>query len=49
MKLREAAEIVRKGVVDTFAYYAFPPTHWRQIRTNNPWSESFVRFADERG
>ena len=36
MKLRDAAEIVRKGVADTFAYYAFPSTHWRQIRTNNP-------------
>lgn len=36
MKLREAADVVRKGVADTFAYYAFPPTHWRQIRTNNP-------------
>ena len=36
MKLRDAAEIVRKGIADTFAYYAFPSTHWRQIRTNNP-------------
>jgi transposase-like protein len=36
MKVREPAEIVRKGVADTFAYYAFPATHWRQIRTNNP-------------
>jgi transposase-like protein len=36
MKLRDAAEIVRKGIADTFGYYAFPATHWRQIRTNNP-------------
>jgi putative transposase len=36
MKLRAAAEIVRKGIADTFSFYAFPATHWRQIRTNNP-------------
>lgn len=36
MKLRDAAQVLRAGVQDTLAYYAFPATHWRQIRTNNP-------------
>ena len=35
-KLRQAAEIVRKGIDDTLAYYDFPDAHWRSIRTNNP-------------
>ena len=35
-KLRQAAEIVRKGIDDTLAYYDFPDAHWRRIRTNNP-------------
>lgn len=36
MKLKGAAQIVRTGIADTLACYAFPTTHWRQIRTNNP-------------
>ena len=24
------------SVADTLTYYAFPSTHWRHIRTNNP-------------
>jgi transposase-like protein len=32
LKLRSAAELVEQ----TLVYYAFPSTHWRQIRTNNP-------------
>jgi putative transposase len=36
MKLKKAAEIVREGYVETLSYYAFPPEHARQIRTNNP-------------
>ena len=36
MKLRKAATLVRDTVTQTLTYYAFPSTHWRQIRTNNP-------------
>jgi putative transposase len=36
MKLKNAAAIVSEGIEDTMSYYAFPPEHWRRIRTNNP-------------
>jgi putative transposase len=36
MKLRTAAELVEQKVVETLIYYAYPSTHWRQIKTNNP-------------
>jgi putative transposase len=36
MKLTAAADKVATGIAETFAYYAFPETHWRRIRTNNP-------------
>jgi transposase-like protein len=36
MKLNAAADKVAAHVAETFAYYAFPETHWRRIRTNNP-------------
>ena len=36
MKLRKAATLVRETVNQTLTYSAFPSTHWRQIRTNNP-------------
>ena len=36
MKLRKATTLVRETVNQTLTYYAFPSTHWRQIRTNNP-------------
>ena len=36
MKLRTAAELVEQKVGETMSYYAYPWTHWRQIRTNNP-------------
>ena len=36
MKLRKAATLVRDTAAQTLTYYAFPSTHWRQIRTNNP-------------
>ncbi len=35
-KLRQAAQVVLKGIEDTLAYYDFPDAHWRRIRTNNP-------------
>jgi putative transposase len=36
LKPRTAAELVEQKVVETLTYYAYPSTHWRQIRTNNP-------------
>jgi transposase-like protein len=36
MRLDKAASIVASGSDETFSYYAFPATHWRHIRTNNP-------------
>jgi len=36
MKLRNAAELVEQKVGETLTYYAYPSTHWRQIKTNNP-------------
>jgi putative transposase len=36
LKLRSAAELVEQKVEETMTYYAYPSTHWRQIRTNNP-------------
>ena len=36
MKLGKAARLVTEAVAETLTYYAFPSTHWRQIRTNNP-------------
>jgi transposase-like protein len=36
MKLKSAAELVEQKAAETLTYYAYPSTHWRQIRTNNP-------------
>ena len=36
MKLPKAAELVETKGQETLTYFAFPSTHWRQIRTNNP-------------
>jgi putative transposase len=36
LKLGAAADKVEASIRETFAYYAFPQTHWRRIRTNNP-------------
>jgi transposase-like protein len=36
MKLDKAARIVESGCDETLSYYAYPATHWRHIRTNNP-------------
>jgi transposase-like protein len=36
MKLGKAADVVEAGVDETLAYMAYPQTHWRKIRTNNP-------------
>jgi putative transposase len=37
MKLGETARKIEAHIAETFAYYAFPETHWRRIRTNNPF------------
>lgn len=36
LRLNKAASIVETGSDETLSYYAFPSTHWRHIRTNNP-------------
>ena len=36
MKLKKAAQVLREGIDETLAYYAFPAEHWRRIQTNNP-------------
>jgi transposase-like protein len=36
MRLREAADRVEENIAETLTYYAFPASHWRRIRTNNP-------------
>ena len=36
MKLNKGAELLEGFVGETLTFYAFPDTHWRCIRTNNP-------------
>lgn len=36
LRLDKAARILESGYDETLSYYAFPSTHWRHIRTNNP-------------
>lgn len=36
MKLTNAAGLVEEKAIETLTYFAYPSTHWRQIRTNNP-------------
>jgi transposase-like protein len=36
MKLNKAANIVESGIEETLTYMAYPQSHWRKIRTNNP-------------
>jgi transposase-like protein len=36
LRLGQAAESVRAGVLETLAYMSFPREHWTRIRTNNP-------------
>jgi len=35
-KLHAAAKVVSEGAHETLSYYAFPQSHWRHLRTNNP-------------
>ncbi len=36
VRLTKAADLVEQKVQETLTYFAYPATHWRQIRTNNP-------------
>jgi transposase-like protein len=36
MRLSKAAELVESKIAETLTYYAYPPTHWIKLRTNNP-------------
>lgn len=36
LRLNKAADIVENGLDDTLAHYAFPRSHRRRLRTNNP-------------
>lgn len=35
-RMSRAAELVGESIDETLSYYAFPDSHWRKIRTNNP-------------
>jgi len=35
-KLRRAAQLIEDSIGETLTYYAFPDSHWRKVRTNNP-------------
>lgn len=35
MKLKEAAEKIEKGILETLAYMDFPREHWTKIHSNN--------------
>ncbi|TNC80678.1 MAG: IS256 family transposase, partial [Oleiphilus sp.] len=35
-RLTAAASKVEISINETLAYYQFPKSHWRRIRTNNP-------------
>ena len=46
MKLRTAAELVEQKVSEMMTYYTYPSTHWRQLRTNNPF-ERIIRESED--
>ena len=48
MKLKTAADLVEQKVAETLTYYAYPSTHWRQIRTNNPLERIIREIRDAR-
>ncbi|WP_407652443.1 transposase [Cohaesibacter marisflavi] len=35
-RMVRAAELIEESIGETLTYYAFPDSHWRKIRTNNP-------------
>ena len=47
MKLSKAARIVEEGAHETLSYMAFPRSHWRSLRTNNPM-ERIIREVRRR-
>jgi transposase-like protein len=55
MKLRAVAQLVEQKVAETMTHYAYPGTHWRQLRMNNPLERDYsymspsVRSAGARG
>lgn len=42
MRLEKAADVVEKGVGETFSCCSFPSEHWRHIMTNNPLERILV-------
>jgi transposase-like protein len=36
MRLQQAAQFIEEKIEETLSYYAYPSSHWRRIRTNNP-------------
>jgi transposase-like protein len=38
LKLREAAQVVREGIGETFMYYRFPREHWASCEPTTRWS-----------
>ena len=49
MKLRAAAEVVRQKIAETLTYFAYPTTHWGQLRTNNPLERIIREVRRETG
>ena len=35
-RMTKAAQLIEEAIGETLTYYAFPDSHWRKIRTNNP-------------
>lgn len=35
-RMTRAAELIEEHIAETLSFYAFPDSHWRKIRTNNP-------------
>ena len=35
-RMVRAAELIEESIGETLTYYAFPDSHWRKMRTNNP-------------
>jgi putative transposase len=46
-KLPKVAGVLAAAEDDILAFYAFPPDHWRKIRSTNPLDASTARSAAE--
>lgn len=33
----QAVDLIEESIGETLTYYGFPDSHWRKIRTNNPF------------